>query len=252
MVQMSMDRIESTTGANPDERWIRSENFFRRHFDDPAAGDNFKNYYYGMFNFAKAMRTATPSPVIDIGTQVGFADGGVGCGPNVGCVAGGPQPLDWYNDPVSGLARAIVDYQILPGNPNTEGACGGVQPGPCPNIGGFTDRPGNSHGSSQDDHNVPWATQILTRSLFQAGPIAVAEASPNPTAENVPVTFDPKSTNRLSVTAVGDALRVALNGREVITTTDDTYKTGTVGLRVVDTHASFRDLEITPPAASAP
>jgi uncharacterized repeat protein (TIGR01451 family) len=194
MVQMSMDRIESTTGANPDERWIRSENFFRRHFDDPAAGDNFKNYYYGMFNFAKAMRTATPSPVIDIGTQVGFADGGVGCGPNVGCVAGGPQPLDWYNDPVSGLARAIVDYQILPGNPNTEGACGGVQPGPCPNIGGFTDRPGNSHGSSQDDHNVPWATQILTRSLFQAGPIAVAEASPNPTAENVPVTFDPSES----------------------------------------------------------
>ncbi len=193
LVQMDLDKIKSTTFGTPDERWVRAENFFRRHFNDPASGDNFKNYYYGMFNFAKAMRQARPTPVIDIGTQVGAAEGGVGCGPSPNCAANGPQLLDWYNDPVNGLARTIVDYQILPGDPNTEAECGALAPD-CPNIGGFTDRPGNSQGSNQDDHNQPWATQILTRSLFQAGPIAQATARPNPTAENVAVTFDPSGS----------------------------------------------------------
>ena len=66
----------------------------------------------------------------------------------------------------------------------------------------------------------------------------------------VPVTFDPKSSNRLSVTAVGDSIRVALNGSEIIAAKDNTYKAGTVGFRVVDTHASFRDLDITSPSVS--
>ena len=210
MVQMDLDDIASTTSAAPDERWVRSENYFRRHFNDPATGNNFKNYYYGMFNFAKAMRQAKPAPVIDIGTQVGAAEGGIGCGPSSNdtngdgfpdipdCGANGPLVLDWYNDPVNGLARTIVDYQILPGNALTETSCitfpdPGALPD-CPNIGGFTDRPGNSQGSSQDDHNQPWATQILTRSLFQAGPIAQAVARPNPTGENVAVTFDPSGS----------------------------------------------------------
>jgi hypothetical protein len=56
---MSMNKLEATSSATPDERWVRTENFFRRHFDDAATGQNFKNNYYGMFNFAKAMRTAT-------------------------------------------------------------------------------------------------------------------------------------------------------------------------------------------------
>jgi hypothetical protein len=190
MVQMVMDGIQATSSATPDERWIRSENFFRRHFNDAASGDNFKNYYYGMFNFAKAMRLAKPGPVVDIGTQAGAADGGVGCGPRAGCAAGGPAPFDWYNDLAQGLARTVVDYQILPGNPNTQGSCGAPQPGPCPNLGGFTDRPGNSHGSNQDDHNAPWATQILTRTIIEPGPVAIAEANPNPTGEGVDVTLD--------------------------------------------------------------
>lgn len=63
----------------------------------------------------------------------------------------------------------------------------------------------------------------------------------------VPVSFDPKTTNRLSVTAVGDSLRVSLNGREVIAATDETYPAGTVGMRVVNSHARFLNLEILNP-----
>lgn len=174
MVQMSMNSIEATSSATPDERWVRTENFFRRHFDDAATGNNFKNYYYGMFNFSKAMRTAKPASVNIIGTVAGAVDGGIGCGPNVGCAAGGPNPLDWYNDPVSGLAQTITSYQT------TTGA----------NIGLFSDRPGNSHGTNQDDHNQPWATQILTRTLAQAGPIAVGAVMPNPAGENFTITLD--------------------------------------------------------------
>ena len=174
LVQMSMNSITATTSATPDERWVRTENFFRRHFDDAATGNNFKNYYYGMFNFAKAMRTAKPAAVTIIGTVTGAAEGGIGCGPSAACAANGSNVLDWYNHPTSGLAQTIVSYQT------TTGA----------NIGLFSDRAGNSHGSSQDDHNQPWATQILTRTLAQAGPIAVGSASPNPAGENFMITFD--------------------------------------------------------------
>ncbi len=174
LVQMAMNGIEATTSPTPDERWVRTENYFRRHFNDAASGNNVKNYYYAMFNFAKAMRTAKPAAVTTIGTVPGAADGGIGCGPSPGCVANGPQPLDWYNDPVSGLAQTIVSYQTTTG----------------PNIGAFSDRPGNSHGSNQDQHNQPWAAQILTRTLAQAGPIAVGEAAPNPSGEGFPIVFD--------------------------------------------------------------
>lgn len=171
MVQMTMDDIESTTSLTPDERWIRAENFFRRHFNDAASGNNFKNYYYGMFNFAKAMRTALPDEVVVIG-----ADNSVGCGPGGGTPGCSAQtaPLDWYLDPAVGLARVIIDYQTTSGV----------------NIGLFSDRPGNSQGSHQDEHNTPWATQILTRTLFQAGPVARAAATPNPGAANSPISFD--------------------------------------------------------------
>ncbi len=171
MVQMAMDDIEATTSTTPDERWVRTENYFRRHFGQPIAGNNFRNYYYAMFNFAKAMRTAVPSEVVIIGDN-----NSVGCGPNGGTTGCGPAlaPLDWYSDPAIGLARTVVDFQTTTGV----------------NIGMFTDRPGNSQGSNQDEHNTSWATQILTRTLFQAGPVARAAANPNPGAADVPIGFD--------------------------------------------------------------
>jgi hypothetical protein len=174
MVQMAMDGILATTSATPDERWIRAENYFRRHFNDAVAGANFKNYYYGMFNFTKAMRTAKPSPVIVIG-----ANNSVGCGPNngvPGCSAT-LAPLDWYNHATQGLARTVVDYQVKTGV----------------NIGMFASHGGVS-GGNHFDHENQWATQILTRALFQAGPIARAEANPNPGAENSPIAFDPSGS----------------------------------------------------------
>ncbi|NOX68287.1 MAG: outer membrane beta-barrel protein [Gammaproteobacteria bacterium] len=173
MVQMSMNSLLATTSATPDERWVRTENKFRRNFDNLTGTNPLKRYYYGMFNFSKAMRTAKPAPVTIIGTQVGAAEGGVGCGPSVNCAANGPQPLDWYNHPTSGLAQTVISYQA------TTGA----------SIGRFGTQ--NAVGeSSQAKHVQPWGTQILTRTLAQAGPIAVGSVSPNPGGENFPITLD--------------------------------------------------------------
>ena len=172
MVQMAMDDIQATTSLTPDERWIRAENYMRRRFNDPAVGNNFKNYYYAMFNFAKAMRTAVPEEVVLIGTNTS-----VGCGTDPAGAAvcgGGPQPFDWYLDPTQGLARTIVDYQTTSGV----------------NVGMFIDRTGDSQGANQDEHTTAWATQILTRTLFQAGPVSRARATPNPGAANSPIALD--------------------------------------------------------------
>jgi uncharacterized repeat protein (TIGR01451 family) len=177
MVQMSMNALEATTSATPDERWVRTENFFRRNFDNTAGTGYFKSYYYGMFNFAKAMRTAKPAAVNVIGTVVGVADdavNGIGCGPNPGCAAGGPSPLDWYNDPDSGLAAAVTSYQ------QSSGA----------DIGRFLPRGAIYESNHTGRHLHAWGTQILTRTLAQAGPIAVAILRPNPAGENFRIELD--------------------------------------------------------------
>lgn len=49
----------------------------------------------------------------------------------------------------------------------------------------------------------------------------------------------------LAVTAKGSELTVSLDGEPVITAKDDTYASGSIGLRVVDTHASFSELKVT-------
>jgi GH43 family beta-xylosidase len=67
---------------------------------------------------------------------------------------------------------------------------------------------------------------------------------------SAPIKFDPVATNQLSVTAVGQSLRVSLNGREIIKASDATYEAGAVGLRVVDSHASFQALEVVAPKAT--
>ena len=48
----------------------------------------------------------------------------------------------------------------------------------------------------------------------------------------------------LSVTARGEEITVRLDGREVLRRTDEEHRAGSIGLRVVDTHATFDDLEI--------
>jgi GH43 family beta-xylosidase len=49
---------------------------------------------------------------------------------------------------------------------------------------------------------------------------------------------------RLGVQASGTSIRVSLDGKEVITAQDSTYRAGSIGLRVVDTHACFSGLEV--------
>lgn len=51
---------------------------------------------------------------------------------------------------------------------------------------------------------------------------------------------------RLLVTARGEEIVVTLDGKRVIQATDDAYRRGTVGLRVVDSTAAFSDVEIKP------
>lgn len=48
----------------------------------------------------------------------------------------------------------------------------------------------------------------------------------------------------LAVSATGPEIAVSVDGREVIRARDAQFTTGSVGLRVVDSHAAFRDLQI--------
>ncbi|MCW1883264.1 glycoside hydrolase family 43 protein [Luteolibacter flavescens] len=54
------------------------------------------------------------------------------------------------------------------------------------------------------------------------------------------------ATHELGVTARGPEIKVTLGGKEVLTASDSTYTSGTVGLRVVDTHVSFGELKVKP------
>lgn len=47
----------------------------------------------------------------------------------------------------------------------------------------------------------------------------------------------------LGIKAVGSEFRITLDGKEVLKATDSTYKSGSIGLRVVDTHVRFSDLK---------
>jgi arylsulfatase A-like enzyme/GH43 family beta-xylosidase len=61
-----------------------------------------------------------------------------------------------------------------------------------------------------------------------------------------PVQLNPALPQRLAVTSVGERITVSLAEEPVFTTTEGTYGEGTVGLRVVNTHAKFSDLQIAP------
>ena len=59
-----------------------------------------------------------------------------------------------------------------------------------------------------------------------------------------PVSIDPKKDLALGVKAVGSEISVSVDGKTVLTANDETYKSGSVGLRVVDTHARFTGLKV--------
>ena len=59
-----------------------------------------------------------------------------------------------------------------------------------------------------------------------------------------PVSFNPKAELKLGVAASGAKMTVSLDGKKILTAEDATYSCGSVGLRVVDTHARFRNLKV--------
>jgi GH43 family beta-xylosidase len=65
---------------------------------------------------------------------------------------------------------------------------------------------------------------------------------------NAPVFLDPSATQRVTVTVSGQkiAVHVGNDSMPAISATDADYDRGSIGLRVVDTHAVFRSLTIAP------
>ncbi len=61
-----------------------------------------------------------------------------------------------------------------------------------------------------------------------------------------PVKIDATIPQRFGVTSIGDRITISLAGKPVFTTTESTYASGTLGLRVVNAHAKFSDLKIEP------
>ena len=59
-------------------------------------------------------------------------------------------------------------------------------------------------------------------------------------------TIDLSQQQRLTVRMRGADLEILHNGRKALTYRDSTWQSGAVGLRVVDTDATFRDLQIRP------
>ena len=63
---------------------------------------------------------------------------------------------------------------------------------------------------------------------------------------SVPLPAAAPDTLTLSVEASGGHLQVGIQDKILIEATDTTYPAGSIGLRVVDTHAAFSDLHIKP------
>jgi GH43 family beta-xylosidase len=59
-----------------------------------------------------------------------------------------------------------------------------------------------------------------------------------------PVSFDSKADLKLGVAASGPEIKISLDGKTVLTAKDATYPSGSIGLRVVDTHVRFQKLEV--------
>jgi hypothetical protein len=50
----------------------------------------------------------------------------------------------------------------------------------------------------------------------------------------------------MKVTARGNEIGIDCNGKRLIQAHDGTFDSGSIGLRVVDTHAAFSDIQIIP------
>ena len=63
--------------------------------------------------------------------------------------------------------------------------------------------------------------------------------------ERVEQKIDVSKKHRLQVSATGKRFTFSLNGKELFTHSDATYKRGAIGLRTTDIPTTFSDLELT-------
>mgnify|MGYP005811785265 CR=1 FL=1 len=153
MVQMVMDglgRGNSPPVGTSLPNWNLAESFMRDNWNDPSGyGNPIKGYLYGMFSFTKSMLLHDP-PITLLHSSSGVPD------------------LDWYSDPVDGIARDLVDRQSPAGYWWYNGPNGDQWP-----------------------FETAWSIIMLNRTLFEAGaPVAVAKATPNPGVTGATITLD--------------------------------------------------------------
>ena len=159
MVQLAMDGI-----GRGDARWDRAETWLRDRFGNEGnSTQSLKNYYYGLFAFSKAMLLHNP-------------DGDINSDPIelLQSQTAGVAPLDWYlaeisqGDPTDGVARTLVDDQIVSG-----------------------EWWANQFNGNQYYYDTAWAILMLSRTLFEAGsPVAVAQVIPNPAVAGQQIILD--------------------------------------------------------------
>ncbi len=109
---------------------------------------------YAHYSTAKALRNASPAPVKTLAAT----------------------GKDWFLDPADGLARTTIGFQASDtNNPSTYGSW-------------------TSQQWVEPQLATAWSVLILSSSLFQQGPVAVANVSPNPSAVGYPVVFDARGS----------------------------------------------------------
>ncbi|HBY62691.1 MAG TPA: hypothetical protein DEH78_22950, partial [Solibacterales bacterium] len=170
MVQLAWTGIGR---GNP--KWDRSERFMRDVFGNPAgATSNPKDYYYGLFSFTKAMllHDSNDDHIAEPITLLQSTTAGV-------------NPIDWYaaeRNPLQaesvnntdGVARTLVNDQ---------------------NAVGYWRA--HNYDSSQYPFETAWAVIMLRRTILEATPIAVADATPNPGIVGQTINFSGGSSYHL-------------------------------------------------------
>ena len=141
MVQMPMNELETS-----DSRWIASEANVTQNWNSWYRNNC---NYYALFALSKALRLALPNPVVNL-TGPGTYNG-----------------LDWFNDPVSGLARTLIDDNFATSNGSFGGVC----------------------GHATGDLASAWGVIMLTPTLFVQPPVADA-GSDRVWGVDVPIIFD--------------------------------------------------------------
>jgi hypothetical protein len=149
LVQAVMDGI-----GRGDARWNSAETWMRTYWNGGTSYAPIRtSYVYALFSFAKAMLQHNP-PIVTFGAD----------------------NLDWYGDPVSGAAKALLDAQY----PLTAAS----------HAGGWW----STYGQPSGEHYsfiTPWAIMILNKTTIETGrPIAVAKVNPTSAVVGQTVTLD--------------------------------------------------------------